>query len=880
MEEDARRVSDELRHKHIRTLEVLRQLIDENNTLRKKLENLEVKRVTVELDQAQAEAKRARAAEEASELTLVVIRGRNKELEEARDTVERRCQEQVRCFEAEIAELKEQLASTIAEARESEARAKLDLSRLESEVEELRHSTTKAAHSRVGTAWSDDGDDESVLSQREVENLQLSLRKASRRESMAKRRCVEFERQAKAEAIRREVVERELKALQAAKSVTSSPGIGRGPHVERLPPPSLPRPPGRVNGAAVVTCKGRGGAPIALVKHPPEGASGPAMAFPLNSCPGSNTSDDGSTGLLTAPSKNASNKSDRDDESKLGSGIRRLRDSEKILLENNAKLQRELKQSAKRVEKAESFASNLEAELHRVAGEGVSFESFVLLKRDNQALKTQLAEIKQAYAMVLASSPSKKVNISFSDSSLRGPISRGTGGSLSRRWGGGGSREEGGGGRKSSGHRPPLEMTLTSSNVLLQQHVGGSSNSQQGRPSSLASPAHRRETAMSSYGDDKLRGLEPHARFQVELLRTAGLLAIFGVLNLVPGVYDLILATIDGQDWSGGSDVFPPVVLHLAALIQIVLSVVSIAVGFQYLVCGGACSKWTMISLFCSMFSLFTFAVAVAYIAFRAAKDNYNFIHTDFDASTSENRSVASMIVISYIAYAANNFLALVFLNYKMFMFQSKQWVGFNRAFYKNLLMVFGVFTLLAGVVQLALGAYVFDKVAKGELSSPLGTGFSSGPYLITYSRIAMAFGAFQTVLGCYILYRATQKPSDTSGENAGALKTFQYAAWFVLVFSISAQVLAQAATSTSDDFHPNSLAGFAAQAVTYVLGLGLFPMYLDGMHTTTPETINQKDFDESGSWVKGVNEGFAGEERKTEAAITTEFNSTGGRKV
>jgi len=46
-----------------------------------------------------------------------------------------------------------------------------------------------------------------------------------------------------------------------------------------------------------------------------------------------------------------------------------------------------------------------------------------------------------------------------------------------------------------------------------------------------------------------------------------------------------------------------------------------------------------------------------------------------------------------------------------MFMYQSKAWTGFNRAFYKKLLMVFGVFTFLAGVVQLALGAYVFDKV-------------------------------------------------------------------------------------------------------------------------------------------------------------------------
>lgn len=42
-------------------------------------------------------------------------------------------------------QLKGKLASTIAEARETEARAKLDVSRLESEVEELRHSANQAA---------------------------------------------------------------------------------------------------------------------------------------------------------------------------------------------------------------------------------------------------------------------------------------------------------------------------------------------------------------------------------------------------------------------------------------------------------------------------------------------------------------------------------------------------------------------------------------------------------------------------------------------------------------------------------------------------------------------------------------------------------------
>lgn len=61
--------------------------------------------------------------------------------------------------------------------------------------------------------------------------------------------------------------------------------------------------------------------------------------------------------------------------------------------------QRELKLNAKRLEKAEGFASALEAELQRVAGDGATFEAFVVLRRENHNLKTQLAEIKQVAAI-------------------------------------------------------------------------------------------------------------------------------------------------------------------------------------------------------------------------------------------------------------------------------------------------------------------------------------------------------------------------------------------------------------------------------------------------------------------------------------------------
>lgn len=77
--------------------------------------------------------------------------------------------------------------------------------------------------------------------------------------------------------------------------------------------------------------------------------------------------------------------------------------------------------------------------------------------------------------------------------------------------------------------------------------------------------------APSGYGDSRFRGLEPFGRYSREMTATAGMLCLFGFINLVPGVFDLLVSTVAGQDWSGSEDVFPPVVLHLSALIQVCL---------------------------------------------------------------------------------------------------------------------------------------------------------------------------------------------------------------------------------------------------------------------------------------------------------------------
>ena len=74
---------------------------------------------------------------------------------------------------------------------------------------------------------------------------------------------------------------------------------------------------------------------------------------------------------------------------------------------------------------------------------------------------------------------------------------------------------------------------------------------------------------MVIYGGNRLTGFDPYSAYARETSMTAGLLCLFGLINLVPGVYDLVLNTTDGQDWSGDTDIYPPVVTLLAALIQV-----------------------------------------------------------------------------------------------------------------------------------------------------------------------------------------------------------------------------------------------------------------------------------------------------------------------
>ena len=71
----------------------------------------------------------------------------------------------------------------------------------------------------------------------------------------------------------------------------------------------------------------------------------------------------------------------------------------------------------------------------------------------------------------------------------------------------------------------------------------------------------------------------------------------------------------------------------------------AMVVGFQWLVSGAGSKKWSLFSFMLSLLSLFTFAVAVSYISFLAAKLRVDFIPSGYSPSNGE------VITSMYILY-------------------------------------------------------------------------------------------------------------------------------------------------------------------------------------------------------------------------------------
>lgn len=128
---------------------------------------------------------------------------------------------------------------------------------------------------------------------------------------------------------------------------------------------------------------------------------------------------------------------------------------------------------------------------------------------------------------------------------------------------------------------------------------------------------------MTSYGEARLTG-SPRANLVDDLTTVSGLIIVFGLLAGIPGVRDLIGAAAENVDWEGdpGNGVFPPILGLLANLVVALFGLVSVFLGFQYLVGKWGSKASALFGLGITLAAWFPFLVTIALISFQADNEN------------------------------------------------------------------------------------------------------------------------------------------------------------------------------------------------------------------------------------------------------------------
>ncbi|CAM9617898.1 unnamed protein product [Choristocarpus tenellus] len=326
------------------------------------------------------------------------------------------------------------------------------------------------------------------------------------------------------------------------------------------------------------------------------------------------------------------------------------------------------------------------------------------------------------------------------------------------------------------------------------------------------------------------------------MTQTSGMIVLFGVLAMVPAVLDLIAISGDNVDWNGEPNkAFPPIVGLIANIVVVIFGFSSVFIGFQYLASQWGSKAASTFGLFITLLAWFPFWATVANIGFSAENNLTTggplVIDPVIYAPTeSEVNGIAVLGILSFYGYAgtvSDLGCALTFLHWKSWKFHSGEASIYNAGYYRSREGYYGFLSCLVGICQMTLGAFIIERFGDGQLPAPIAV----GPFFVLFPEISVAVGLSQLLLGFYILARSktpavlwSSSPTEPMKDNG--LFLFQLVAWFVMIFSITAQVIGQVALHSANG--PGIM-------VVNVIGFGIFPIYLDVMAHTTPEVISEE---------------------------------------
>lgn len=130
---------------------------------------------------------------------------------------------------------------------------------------------------------------------------------------------------------------------------------------------------------------------------------------------------------------------------------------------------------------------------------------------------------------------------------------------------------------------------------------------------------------MTSYGEARLTAA-PRANFVEDVTQVAGLTVIFGLFALVPNIINLSSEAEDQSNsvWEGDGEngTFPPIARLLGFMTVSLFGLVSIFVGFQYLVCKWGSKLTSLLGLGITLAAWFPFLVIVSFVLYQADFQN------------------------------------------------------------------------------------------------------------------------------------------------------------------------------------------------------------------------------------------------------------------
>lgn len=224
--------------------------------------------------------------------------------------------------------------------------------------------------------------------------------------------------------------------------------------------------------------------------------------------------------------------------------------------------------------------------------------------------------------------------------------------------------------------------------------------------------------------------------------KTAAMLSIFSVFLLVEGVVRVLSNTQPGAaGWDGDSNVFPPVVLLISAIGEVVFATTGLWVGLGVLVFDVEHKMFTLLALACELvFGWFVYAVyTIADPAFQQARNATPI--PEFNRNQSNTAQVFGYIFAS-MSYCAIMQGAQVFFTIQLWNIQRDKAEIYDRSYTTKRMFLYNFWVFLAGVSIIILGALLRDHVGAMRYFPP----FVYPPNVVSYAAMTITTGCLELV--------------------------------------------------------------------------------------------------------------------------------------